>query len=358
MNDKLSHFHVTILIYITQTGAVIITLPRLLAEHFGTNGWLSLLFVYMVVSVNLLLITAVYRLGKGKSIFEIMERSISKIILYPFYLAIASLWAMLGCLAAKQYVLIFQMIAFPTTNPMIFKLLIDILAFILIIKNVYKIAKAATVFFWMIVWMILLLFYFYGDFEWSRLTPFVFQDSAITLNSFFSIYLAFLGYEVCLLLFPYVDKRTKLMKAVQISNLMLTFTYVYLSIIAYGFYGYKHLKTLEYPLLNMFAYIQFPFVQGTENLLFGFLLFSIIITIVMYWWGAKEISVQILPLKGRVLAFIILFISFCISYIPKSINDTERWLSILGYAEIGLSFGLPIGLILLLLIQRMRGEAR
>lgn len=355
MKEKLSPFHVTILLFITQNGTVIITLPRLLAEHFGTNGWLSLVFVYMVASVNLLLISAVYRMGDGISIFEIMEQSIPKLFLYPFYLAIASLWSVVGCLVAKQYVLIFQMIAFPTTSPMVFKLALDILAFFLIIKSVYNIAKAATVFFWLIVWMLLLMFYFYGDFEWSRLTPFLFRDGAMSMNGFFSTFIAFLGYEVCLLLFPYSDKRTKLMKAAQIGNFMTFITYLYICIVAFGFYGHEHLKTLQFPMLNILAYIQFPFIQGTENLLFGFFLFSILITTAMYWWSAKEVCRRMFSANEKLLAFTILFLSFGISYIPDSMNEVGRWLAYLGYSELGVAFFLPVGLIVLLLAQRKRG---
>jgi hypothetical protein len=333
------------------------TLPRLLAEHFGTNGWICLVIVYLAVIVNLMLISAVYRMGNGISIFEIMERSIPKIFLYPFYLAIASLWAIVGCMAAKQYVLIFQMIAFPTTSPMLFKLAFDLLAFSLIIKSIYNIAKAATVFFWLSSWMLLLMFYFYGEFEWSRLTPFLLQDGAMTMNGFFSIVIAFLGYEVCLLLFPYSDKRTKLMKAAQIGNFMTFFTYLYISIIAFGFYGHEHLKTLQFPMLNILAYIQFPFLQGTENLLFGFFLFSILITTVMYWWGAKEVCQKMFSINRRLLAIIILLVSFCISYIPDSLSDVNNWLTTLGFMEFGVAFVLPVGLIVLLLAQRKRDES-
>jgi spore germination protein (amino acid permease) len=356
MNEKLSQFHVTILIYMIQSGAIIITLPRLLAQNFGTNGYLSLILISIIVSLNLFLISAVYTLGEGKSIFEIMEKSIPKLILFPVYLALASIWAILGCLVAKQYMFIIKLIAFPTTNPMLFKLVFDVLAFFLIIKSVYNIAKAATVFFWLIIWMSLLLFYFYSDFEWSRLTPFIFRDSTLTMNGFFTIYVGFLGYELCLLLFPYVNKQTKVMKAAQVGNIIVTISYMYIGIVSFGFYGHKHLKTLQFPLLNILSYIQLPFLQGTENLLFTFLLFSIIITTAMYWWAAKEVSQRMFPINGKLLAFIILFVSYCVSYFPDSLSEIDQWLTYLGYCETTVAFGLPIALILLLLIQRMRGE--
>src|SRR5690606_15082389 len=144
--------------------------------------------------------------------------------------------------------------------------------------------KAATAFFWMIIWMEVLLLYFLHDFQWSRLTPFIFQDSTITFAGIANVFAAFLGFELYILLFPYIIKRTKLVKAALTGNVITALTYLYLSIIAFGFYGHTFLKNLQFPLLSMFAFIQFPFVQGTEILFYGFFMFSIIITSVMYLW--------------------------------------------------------------------------
>jgi len=356
IQEKLSPFHLVILIYMTQSGMVIFTLARRLAEQFGTNGWLAVPLVSLIVCVNILLMAIVYRLGKGKSIFEIMEQSIPKFFLYPLYLILLFVWALIGCLVAKQYLLVFQMIAFPTTNPMLFKLVFDILAFNLIIKGIYNISKAAAVFFWTIIGMAFLLFYFFYDFKWERLTPFIFQDSTITVQSFSSIYMAFLGYELGLLLFPYINNKTKFTKSIFSANFLVTFMYTYLAFVSFGFYGHQYLRTLEFPLLSMFAYIQFPFVQGTEILFYGFFMFSIIITSVLYLWAAKEACVRIVPVNEKLIAFAILLLSYLIAFIPNVMQVLIEWLTILTRIELGIAFGLPIFLIILLLLQRKRGE--
>ena len=75
MAEKLSPFHITILVYMTQSGIIIFTLPRQLAEHFGTNGWLFLVPCFVISSLNIYLISLVYHMGKGRSIFLILEQS-------------------------------------------------------------------------------------------------------------------------------------------------------------------------------------------------------------------------------------------------------------------------------------------
>nr|WP_238327728.1 GerAB/ArcD/ProY family transporter [Paenibacillus gorillae] len=144
--ERLAPFHVMILIFMTQSGVMSFILPQLLADNFGTNGWASVIGFGLIATVNIGLIGLIYKLGRGRSIFEILEQAFPKFLLYPIYAAIASLWTMLGCLAGKEYVLIFQMFAFPTTNPMVFKLALDVLVFWLLTKGIYNISKAATIF--------------------------------------------------------------------------------------------------------------------------------------------------------------------------------------------------------------------
>ncbi|MDF2662577.1 MAG: spore gernimation protein [Paenibacillus sp.] len=355
MQEKLSPFHLTIFIYMIQTGIVVFTLPQLLAENFGTNGWLILIVISLIVSLNIGMISVVFRLGNGKSMFAIMEQSIPKALLYPFYTLLVCVWSMFGCLITKNYVLIFQMIAFPTTPPMLFKLAVDVLVFLLMIKTVYNISKAATVFFWMIIWMVSLLFFFFGDFEWARLTPFVFQNGQPSIKGFVTIFTSFLGYELSLLLMPYCDRKTKFARSVLAGNAILAFNYLFFSIVAFGFYGYESLKNLEFPLLNLLAYVQLPFIQAIENLLYGGFLFPIIITTVMYCWSAKETLQRMIPASGKLLAFLIVFLVYWISYIPEVLSEVQRWIAYLSYVELAVSFGLPAVLIVLLLVQRRKG---
>ncbi|RRJ64192.1 hypothetical protein EHV15_15635 [Paenibacillus oralis] len=96
--EKLHRFHIMLMMLNTQSGIALFTLPRITAHHFGTNGWLSLIIVFLFASLNTMLISAVYRLGRGTSVFEILRDSLPRVILYPLYLLIGSNLAMFGYL--------------------------------------------------------------------------------------------------------------------------------------------------------------------------------------------------------------------------------------------------------------------
>lgn len=357
MKEKLSQFHTAILIYMIQTGVYVFSITQVEAQYFGTNGWLITIPASILVCLNIYQMYWVYRLGEGQSIFDILEKSIPKFILAPFYLAISTVWALIGCLVAKQYVLIFQMFAFPTTNPMVFKIAIDILAFMLLTKGLYNISKASTVFFWCTIWMSLLLLYYAGEFRIERLTPYIFQDSSNMLEGFSQIYLAYMGYELCLLLFPYTDKKTKLFRAVIYGNLVRTVFYTVLGFVSFGVVGKDMLKVMLFPLLDLLAYIKLPFIERIENLFYGFFLFTTLITLVLYFWAAGESTQRVFPrIKVNVQYFFIILVALLISYIPTVLNRIREWLLFLGYIQIGFAYIMPFILIVLLLWQRRKRQ--
>ncbi|MCA0755534.1 spore germination protein [Paenibacillus sp. N4] len=353
VKEKLYPFHIGILIYMTQTGVLVLSLPRMLAETFGYNGWLALPILAAVASLNIGLIAIVHRMGKGKSIFSILESALHKAVLFPLYAALSAVWALTGCMTAKNYVYIFQMLSFNTTHPMLFKALLDILIYLLMIKGIYNISKASTSFFWMIQWMLLLLIFFVKDFSWVRMTPFFFKGGTDVLKGGMSVFTAFLGYELSILLFPYSDSNKKVMRAVFAGHLFTTFNYIVLSFICFGFFSFEQLKKLMYPVIDLLSYIQLPFIERVENLLFAFFLFSTVATVVMYLWAAQESMRQMMPgVPQKLLAFIIVTASFIVSWVPDTLVEVGKWLEYLGNASSGIAFALPMLLILILLIKK------
>ncbi len=355
VREKLHPLHIAILTHMVQVGVMIFVLPRITAENFGRNGWLSIIILSSVAIGSIFLISAVFRLGKRQSIFAIAEDVVWKPLLIPIYLAFAGLLAFTGCMVGKEYILIFQMIAFPTTNSMVFKFVFDVLALLLLFKGIYNISKAATIFYFLTVWMLFLLLFYLSEFEWSRFTPFLFRGETAFAHGSVEIFTAFLGFHICLFLVPYVENVRTMFKAVHYGNLITTFTYLSILIVSFGFFSYGQLLETIYPLLDLLAYIELPFIERMENFLFTFFLLSILITSVMYFWMAQEIINHLLPRMNRKwISVIVVFVSFVASYIPGLIRQVEVLLRWLAYAELLFVFIAPTLLIGLLLIRRLR----
>lgn len=355
--EKLAPIHSAILIFMIQSGIMSFVLPQRLATNFGTNGWITLFGFGLLATLNIGMIGLVYKLGHGQSIFQILERSIPKLLLAPLYIGLAAAWSLLGNLAGKEYVLVFEMYSFPTTHPMLFDFILDVLVVWLLTKGIYNMAKASTVFYFLFIWMIVLLFFFYSDFKWVRMTPFFFKGANYSFVENFDIYSAFLGYELSMLLFDYTNRKTKLIQGTFWANAFTTSTYLYLGVLTFGLFSLQQLKNKLLPVMDLLAYIRLPFLERVENLFFGFFMFAVIFSVLMYVWAATEAMKRLMPkVRGEVIGTVLMFCSFMVSFIPKGLDDVGEWLDLLSVIETGVAFGLPLLLLAVLLFQRMRGR--
>ncbi|SDO11790.1 spore germination protein (amino acid permease) [Paenibacillus sp. yr247] len=360
MRAKLPFYQTTIMANFAQTGVVVFSLPRLLSENIGTNGWIALLICSFIAAFNILLISFVYRLSKGRSIFEIAQSALPKIILVSFFSVLAGLWAILGSLVGKEYILILKSVSFPALHPAYLYIIFEILVFLLLTKGIIGISNAAVLGYYVIIWNTLLLVYSYHDFDMPRMTTFWFKEASHSLKGWLEVYIAFLGYELCLLLFPYANEKSRLIRAFYIANLLTTFSYTLVAFISFGFFSIHQLQHMKYPLLNLLSYLELPFVKRIDDLVFNITIFRVLVTNVLYGWAALETMKWLIPAaKKKWIPYVILaiFALAALFVIPSTLEKTGQWLSLFGYAEVGVAFLLPIFLFILLLIKRGRNYA-
>jgi spore germination protein (amino acid permease) len=351
--EKLNRFHIALLVFNTQSGIVLFTLPRITARYFGTNGWLVLIPVFLLVTLNIMLISAVYRMGQGKSVFDILSASLPRFILTPLYVFLWALFSMIGCLVVKQYVLIYQMLIFPTTSDAVLKIFVDVLVFLYIIKGIYNMSKANVIFSLLLLLQIPLSLFFLQEFDLVRLTPFLFKEGTDMKEGLLQLYGAYFGYELTLFLFPYAENNKRWLKYIHLGNGITMFIYLLVTFLSYGFFSHRALIHSSFPMLDMYAYLRFPFIERIQNFLFSLFLFSILHTAGMYYWSGQAVISQIFRrIPWKVIVFFSMAASILVGLIPKTLIQVESWFRYFTMVQLGFSLGFPLLLILLLLLQR------
>ncbi len=352
MKERLHPIQISILIYMIQNAVVLYSLPRLTAETYGTNGWLGIIFTYVLVNINIMIIAIIYKMGKGKSIFEIIETTIPKWIMLPIYLIIIGTWIGMASMVMKMYIFIMKMFFFPGVPVTLFILLITYLSFLLLKGGIYHIAKATVLLFIFTIWMIFMFLYLIPEFDFTRFTTFFFKGKTDIMKGLVHVYSAFLGFEISILFFPMVEKKWT--KSIFIGNFMTLSIYFIIIFLSYGFFSFNQLLNDIYPVITMLEYVEVPFLARVENLIFSFLAFRVLLTIVIYYWGAQQVCRNILSrLKPNYWMLIILTIGFFISLIPQTLFDAEKWLERLSYFAIGIAWVLPLFVLCILFFQNL-----
>ncbi|AZN42372.1 GerAB/ArcD/ProY family transporter [Paenibacillus albus] len=117
MTAKLQFSHLICLSLSMQYGVTAFTLPRQVASYIGTNGWAALYIFGAIAAFNIVLISLVYRFGKGDDIATIARRALPAFIINPLFFLIAIQWTVLGLTVSKDYLLVLRSLSFPTLPP-------------------------------------------------------------------------------------------------------------------------------------------------------------------------------------------------------------------------------------------------
>jgi spore germination protein (amino acid permease) len=350
MKEKLSPFQASILIYLIQSGVTLFSLPRLVAEAFGTNGWIGLIIISVIVNINLVLIWLVFKISKGKSMFEIIA-IIPKWITLPFSLFIAGVWMLLGIMVMVKFTMIIKVLFYQNVSLIYLLSMGFILTYLLLKQDLYQIAKSTVVLFYFTVWTVFLLAFHLPEFSFIRLTPFIFKGETDMLKGGLDIYTALLGYELSILFIHMIEKKQ--LKSLIAGNSITSVIYFGVTFVSFGFFSFEQLLRETYPVVTLLGYISFPVLERVENFTFSVFGLKLLMTTVMYLWGTKELlQYQFKRVKSNFLLIGILVISFFVSFIPKVIKEVEQWLTYITYAATAIAFLLPIFLLITVLFTK------
>ncbi|MFP7298108.1 GerAB/ArcD/ProY family transporter [Neobacillus niacini] len=351
IKEKLSPFQASILIYLTQSGVTLFSLPRFVAEAFGTNGWIGLIIIYFIVNINLVLIWLVFKISKGKSMFEIIT-IFPKWVTLPFNLTIAGVWMLLGVMIMVKFCMILKVLFYNNVSLIYLFSMVYILIYLLLKKELYQIAKSTVVLFYFTVWTVFLLAFHLPEFSFIRLTPFIFKGDTDILSGGISIYTALLGYELSILYIHLIDKKQ--LKSIIAGNSITSLIYLGVTFVSFGFFSFDQLLKEMYPVVTLLGYISFPVLERVENFTFTIFGLKVLMTTVMYLWGTKELlQYQFKMVKSNFLLMGILIISFFMSFIPKVIKDVDQWILYISYASTAIAFLLPILILLTILFTKI-----
>ncbi|MFC3798478.1 GerAB/ArcD/ProY family transporter [Cohnella sp. GCM10012308] len=360
MKEKLNGFHVALLIYAIELDVTVLRLPRLVAVELGTNGWLGFIGLALLAAFNIWLYRAVFRAGKGRSLFDIAEGALPKFVLYPFYASLALLWLGMGAITGKSFILVFQTLSFQTTSPMLIFAVYCIMVYTLLAKDFYNIVKASTVFFLLSIWLVLLAPYFFKDWSLHRFTSFFFEgtEHGHSLTGVLNVFTVFVGYELCVFLFPYSNTKTKLFKGVFLGHLIVSCNYLLAIFISFGFFSFEEVKILEFPIIHTLEFIEMPFINRVENLVFPFFLFSNIISSVMFAFASLSTVRRMLPkMSQKQLALPLTFAFFLFGFLLSAFREAAIWVQVGYFSETAVAFALPVLLFLLIKLGKPIKEA-
>ncbi|GAE36164.1 GerAB/ArcD/ProY family transporter [Halalkalibacter akibai] len=355
MSERFHPIFFFFLVYMTQSGLILFSLPRVTAETFGTNGWLAILIIAMAVFVILFVIHFIYNWSHGISIYTLIEEMLPKQLYNMVYILLSLFWTLLAFMIAKKYAYLVKFLYYPLTNIHLLMLIITILIYYLVTSGIQSIVRMTTFLFFLTIWMVLMLVFFIPEFEFVRLTSYIFQYKGDLLTGSLEIYSAFLGFELMMFFWHHAEKSPKVMKYIYLGNLYTTFIYLAVTLLCYGTNSFEQLTHTVYPLIHLLRYLQLPFIERLDSLYFLFFLMKILVTSTMYLY----VSIQMLSrvnksIQPYYIPIVLAVIGFCSTYPFVTRFEIDYWLTNMAFVQTLISIALPLFLFTYLLSKRRK----
>lgn len=369
MNNKLynqiSPRQYILIIFQTQVGIGVLSLPRDLAKTAGTDGWISIILGWVLSILVSLVIVNIMQKNPESTLYELLStyfgmwigKSLS--ILWIVYAAFAATIVMFSTIHIIKIWILPETLNF-------------VLMFLFIIPH-YMIAKdrvrviglfadlVLLITFWMPILLLIPLKDAQWPYQWYYLLPIAKDGLIPILTTVKSTILSFLGFEMAFILYPFLKDKKSAYKGIIIANSLSMITFLMITVISFIRFAPEEVTEYVYPTLNLLKLIQFPFLERLEILFLSFYLFMLFMTIIPYLYMAVLGISQLLGKQDhrnplRIVLSIWLIMSFF--FIPSSSQVTEMGKA---WGNLGLffAFAFPIFLwIYLWIIHYVRKEQK
>lgn len=360
-DDKISSIQLGVFVYLTMLGVGIFTLPSDLVKYAKNDAWilcivsglLNIIFIYCMCKVGERFSN--YGLvGTLRVLFGKFLGTILAVPVFLYFLFFASVEIRLFAETTKLYLL--------RRTPIEFVILPLLLLAVLLsrrgIEPIVRFFEISTPIVLVVIAMMLIVMVPKSDY--SRLMPVFKTPITDYFKGMGSSLFAYAGFEVLLIVFPYVRKPKKALKASIIALVFIVVLYTIIIVQCIVRLGVEETKNIIYPTVSLIRASEVPgfFIERIEGLLLAIWVMFVFTTVVSFIYGFSVVGADILKHreKNHIISLFIpitYLITLQGSNIKEVFNFSKEISTYLGYYTLMI---LPVIMFIASLLRRKVGK--
>lgn len=359
MNDKhtISAKQLVFTLISSMTGVGMLSLPRLVAEKAQQNGWMGVLLGAALPFLSVILIYGLALRFPSLTLAEYSEKILGKLLgklLAFLYVGYAILFAG-SVTATMSYIL--ASIALPDTPHWALNLVVLIVCANYARQGFKIIGRLNELLYYLLIPVLILPLPSLVRANLDFLLPIqVFPLKPILQAAEVTAY-AYLGFEILLVIFPFVQEKKKMLPAIFLGVGVTMGTYLFIVLACLVYYGSGGIVHYIWPLISILTGTKVPIVERME-FFFIFLWVGVIFrTIGMQIFTASYTLSRIFKLQDHTLfVFLVLGVVFLLTQFIDSVVLAFNFAQMVSYAGIGVALGIPALLLVLSLVLGKKEE--
>ncbi|WHX24602.1 GerAB/ArcD/ProY family transporter [Virgibacillus halodenitrificans] len=341
-----------------QIGIGILSLPRDVHNIAEGDGWISVLLAGLTIQLFVTVIWLLATRFNSQTLYEFAPKLVGKYLgrlinlaYSVYFLSTVFLTTLLFTDILKRWVL------FKTPHLVIYVLVIGV-AYYLAKDNIKVIARFYTFTSGFVILLIFILVPALVSFDIRFVLPVGQAGMNNIVKGIEEVTNSMLGFELLLVLFPFIDERYRRYSIVLAANGFVTILYTLIVFITITVFSPAEIKLIPEPVLYMLKSFQFDLVERIDLLFMSVWFVSIVTTLVMYLYVASLGITTILKRKShaQVVAWCALLIITVLFIAEKDIYGIDNYVRALSNSSYLFIFVLPLILLFLSFIRKERSK--
>ncbi|MZQ84149.1 GerAB/ArcD/ProY family transporter [Paenibacillus sp. 5J-6] len=296
---------------------------RDLVKDAGYDAWLSILIAAAAVH---LIIWMMYKILSSlnqtdTTIISLNRRYFGKIIGTGLNLVIALYFSFGAFCTFRTYIEVVQIWIFPYMQMMPITLVALVLIYYTVsggFRTVTGVSFWATcsIFLFIAPLTIMVISYLHPQ----NLLPLLNHSTVQILKSTETMFPHFLGFEVLLVVYPFIEQQSKSQKWAQFAIATAICMYMQVCLVAFMYYSQGQIIHIIWPTLNMISIVEFPLMQRVEYLVISIWFVKMLANISISVWSSTR-SLKLAIHANPRISLIIILVLFIVAQLIVTDHD-------------------------------------
>ncbi len=356
--SEINNAQLFFIIFQTQVGVGVLSLPSSLYAKAGYDGWITLLVTGAAIQIIIFMLYLLSTRFPSLTLYEYAPKIIGKyaafivsVLYIAFAIATAVIVLELFETTIKTWILF-------RTPMLVILLLLTISGSYLAIGKIKVMGRFYQFVSILILPLVIMAAYTLKDADIRYILPIGQNGVGTILKATQQGIVSMLGFEIVLFVYPYVQNKGKsALKSLTLTNIAVTSLYTFLTFTTYVFFSPAELKMIPEPLVYMLKGVSFIIVDRVDLLFLSIWIISVMTSYVSYLYIAGR-GIQHLTKRKRTTGPILIAAIIALIFSTFS-HDRYTVEMISGYhakASYFFAFGFPLILLLISLLFKKKEE--
>ncbi|WP_394175905.1 GerAB/ArcD/ProY family transporter [Guptibacillus hwajinpoensis] len=358
-NNTIHSTQLFFIIFQTQVGVGVLSLPTSLYSGAGADGWITLILTGAIIQGVIYILYLLSNRFPSSTLYEYAPKIVGKYIAFVLSLLYIAFAISTAVIVLELFETTVKTWVLFRTPMLAILLLLTLTGTYLAVGKLKVMGRFYQIVSILIVPLVIMAAYTLKDADLRYILPIGENGIGTILKATQKGIVSMLGFEVILFVYPYVqDKGKAALKSASLANLAVTSLYAFLTFTTYVFFSPKQLEMIPEPIVYMLKGVSFIIVDRVDLLFLSIWIISVMTSYASYLY-IGGIGIQYLTKRKKTTGPIIIvaIVSLILSTFTHDRYTIETLSSYHANASYFFALGIPILLWIISVITKKKEGA-